>query len=251
MPGIRLATGTTRNQLFGKVRSVSSLKSPEIQRMYQLMQGTYDNVSEEQFHADLNAKDDVILLYEIKTKTLQGFSTLKNVQLSCSDRVVEGIFSGDTVISKHFWGGNALGKTFLKYLWLKKMRSPHKPLYWFLISKGYKTYLLMANNFSTHYPRYERPTPALVQEIIDTFYKKKYPAFYNMETGLVVPKGPSCSVKENLAQISDSLLMNPRIDFFVRKNPNWNCGVELACIAEMTLLMPLYYSIKKFFKGLK
>ena len=33
-------------------------------------------------------------------------------------------------------------------------------------------------------------------------------------------------------------LTHPRIKFFADKNPDWRSGVELACIAEMTFLMP-------------
>ena len=62
-------------------------------------------------------------------------------------------------LNKQFWGSPALGIQFLIYLWKLKIKSITRPVYWFLISKGYKTYLLMANNFSEHYPRFEKSTP--------------------------------------------------------------------------------------------
>jgi hypothetical protein len=39
---------------------------------------------------------------------------------------------------------------------------------------------------------------------------------------------------------------NPRVAFFAESNPDWREGVELACIARMTLVMPVHYAIKVF-----
>src|SRR5690606_10022407 len=136
-----------------------------------------------------------------------------------------------------------------KYLWFEKIKAPLKPLYWFLISKGYKTYLLMANNFSRHYPRLEEPTPAYYKKIMDEFYSMKFKTLYKSDQGLIIPEGPSCHLKENVADITETQLKVPRIAFFQRSNPNWKDGTELACVAEMTLLMPIKYALKKMWKG--
>ena len=45
-------------------------------------------------------------------------------------------------------------------------------------------------------------------------------------------------LKEGIAEVGTGALTHPRIKFFADKNPDWRSGVELACIAEMTFLMP-------------
>jgi len=42
---------------------------------------------------------------------------------------------------------------FAKHLLLAKIRTPGRRVYWFLISKGYKTYLLLARTFLGFLPR--------------------------------------------------------------------------------------------------
>ena len=96
-----------------------------------------------------------------------------------------------------------LGVAFLKYLWLQKFKRPFQPLYWFLISKGYKTYLLMANNFETHFPRYERETPAAMKGLIDDFGTHFFPESYNAESGLIEFDASLGQLKDGIAGVGD------------------------------------------------
>src|SRR5262249_44746506 len=149
--------------------AVGQLAAADRARMFELMQKAYDAVTERQFLADLEKKDAVILLRD-QARTIQGFSTLARLRVRLDGKTLCGIFSGDTVVAEPFWGQRALGKAFLRYLFCEKLRAPFTPLYWLLISKGYKTYLMMANNFAEHHPRYEQPTPERAQRILDAFY---------------------------------------------------------------------------------
>lgn len=217
-------------------------------RMLGLMRAYYDSVTESQFLSDLSKKDAVILLKD-RSRVIQGFSTLVSVRVKLDGRQIRAIFSGDTVVDKKYWGQRALGKAFLRYLFLEKLKSPFDPLYWLLISKGYKTYLMMANNFSEHYPRFERPTPARAGRMLDAFYSTLYPEHYDPKTGLIESRTEACRLKSGVAGIPASLLKsNPKVAFFEQRNPRWAQGAELACLARMTLLMPFQYALKVFMK---
>ncbi|MBX9765941.1 MAG: hypothetical protein K2X47_01605 [Bdellovibrionales bacterium] len=218
--------------------------------MYQLMARYYENHTEEQFQKDLFEKDDVILLKDRRSGYLQGFSTLVHRQIKTTGQTVYGVFSGDTVIEQDYWNGTALGKVFLKYLALAKIKHPFTPLYWFLISKGYKTYLMMANNFAEYAPRFDKPTPAHFQDLMNAFYRERFGDHYDARSGLIRFEGATCKLKINVAAVTPDLMSNPRIRFFSEKNPNWDRGDELACVAKMTFLMPLKYGIKAIKKGL-
>lgn len=234
-----------RPSFFAEMKEVPTLGTLEIERMHSIFSKYYINHNKEQFVSDLFEKDKVILLRDSKLKSIKGFSTLLKVDLKPFGQNAVGIYSGDTVLEKEYWGNKALGVAFLKYLWSEKVKNPTRPVYWFLISKGYKTYLLMANNFKTYYPRVELATPPLYTRLMDSFYGHRFSKSYKSDTGTIEFDNTACCLKEKVAEISEELLKNKKIQFFAKMNPNWHRGDELACIAEMTLLMPLQYFLKK------
>jgi hypothetical protein len=242
-------TTNKKNRLEARILPPRRIVYSDRERMFEIMQKYYDSVTREHFDRDLAAKHAVIVLRDLAHGKIQGFSTLMKVEIGEGRSAAVGFFSGDTVVEKEFWGQRTLGIAFLQFLWLEKIKNPLRPVYWFLISKGYKTYLLMANNFSDHYPRYEKPTPALQRRIMDEFYGKLYPGKYEPATGRVVFESCEGKLKEGVAAPSAELIAsNPRVAYFEKQNPGWKNGDELACIAQMTLWMPLSYQLKALFK---
>ncbi|MBL7546171.1 MAG: hypothetical protein JNL11_20290 [Bdellovibrionaceae bacterium] len=244
---IEITYAPPRPAVFAEIKPISDVSSLEIERMYSIFSKYYVNHTREQFTIDLFEKNHVILLRDAQHKTIQGFSTLLQVDLALQGFNALGIYSGDTVLEKEYWGNKALGIAFLKYLWMEKVKNPFRPVYWFLISKGYKTYLLMANNFKTHFPRVEMETPTHYKVLMDRFYSHRFSDFYKPSLGVIEFDSKSCCLKEKVAEISTELFKNKKIKYFAEMNPHWDRGHELACIAEMTLLMPLQYFIKKTF----
>lgn len=243
-----MSASSTSEKLKATTVARSRLTPADRARMLALMQAYYDAVSEARFLADLEKKDAVILLKDAGD-TIQGFSTLMTVRVEVCGRPARGVFSGDTVLDQPYWGSRALGRAFLRYLWIEKLRAPAEPLYWLLISKGYKTYLMMANNFAEHYPRYEKPLPARVKPLMDAFYTALYPEAYDATTGLIETAVAASRLKPAVAPIAARLVeSNPRIAFFEQRNPRWQQGCELACLARMTLAMPLRFALKVIMK---
>ncbi len=240
-----------KNGLKASTVRVKKIKRSDIDRMYELFSEYYENHSLQNFEQDLIEKNHVILLRDKKSRIIQGFSTLLRVPLKKSGKKVIGVYSGDTVINRDYWGSSALGIEFLKYLWKLKMKRPGTAVYWFLISKGYKTYLLMAKNFSTHYPRHDQLTPPEYKKLMNDFYTLKFGDYYHPGRDLIIHHGKSCALKEKIADITPELLQDPKVSFFQEKNPEWSQGHELTCIAKMTVWMPVKYALKKTFKARK
>lgn len=220
--------------------------------MYEILSKYYEHVTEEQFLADLSKKNAVILMRDSRENRIQGFSTILDIRMTVGGRSVVGAFSGDTIIERAYWGQGTLGKAFLAYMLKQKLKNPFETFYWFLISKGYKTYLLMANNCPTHFPRHEKPTPPRVQAIMDRFYSELYPENYDARDGVIAFNGPACHLKNGVAAIENQLVeSNPRIAFFAGRNPGWRKGNELACIATITFMMPFAYQLKCLVKAVR
>lgn len=238
-----------RKKLYSKTVAIKDLTQDQVDAMFSVFSRYYNNTDKEVFLKDLHNKDCVFLLKDKLNHSIQGFSTLKYIVIDFMGKEVRGAFSGDTIIEKDYWGQGTLGIAFLKHLFWLKMKSPLEPLYWFLISKGYKTYLLMANNFQDHYPRFERETPELEQHLIDRFSDYLYGDHYCRQSGVISFSKVKVSTKDCLRQevspiTSELIASNKRIEFFAKKNPQWEQGDELACVARMTFTMPIFYQAK-------
>lgn len=236
---------------------VSNLSLDVRVAMWRLVQETYDGATESRFVEDLFEKSHVILLRS-NDGELQGFSTLQVTDHRYNGRSYRGIFSGDTVLRAAYWGNGHLARAFGAYILSVRLRtlitSPRTTVYWFLLSKGFKTYLIMANNFPTHFPRADRATPADVEQVRRHYYSQKYSKSncrFDEATGILIPEvGRRMRLKHGVASPPTGEGGNKKIDFFVRANPNWSEGEELACIARVSTWVPLIYSFKFIFKSL-
>jgi hypothetical protein len=138
-------------------------------------------------------------------------------------------------MDSRYWGSKILQESFVKYLAQAKLRSPFEPLYWMLISKGYKTYLLARNNVAKCYPNAETHTPIRYQRLMDGFYRHKFGNAYDAARNHIAYESCHGAVKGEIAVPTPSDLRNGDIRFFVDHNPRYREGVELACLAEVRL----------------
>jgi hypothetical protein len=92
-------------------------------------------VSEQQFLADLHAKQWAILLYD--NDQLCGFSTQVLFDFPHQGRLTRILFSGDTIIDKNHWGSLALSVTWGRLMLSLQATSPNTGLYWLLTSSGF------------------------------------------------------------------------------------------------------------------
>jgi len=238
-------------KLFSHTVKISKLKDYEVDRMYELFMTYYDNTRKEKFLKDLLNKDKVILLRDKKEKNIQGFSTIKFIEKHIQSKKVFGLFSGDTIIHVDFWGQTALTMEFFKNLMLFKLAHPFSPFYWFLISKGFKTYLLLTNNFCNYYPRFDKPTPLYHNEIIDSFANEVLGDSYDQEHGILRCANQFDRLRGEVAPIDDKALKNPNIKFFQDKNTKWMQGDELCCIGGVDLGLITKYLLRTYRKRLK
>jgi hypothetical protein len=242
--------------LKAKTLTINQLSNIHIQQMFELFELFYDNVTYDRFKIDLSTKTRVILMFD-KNKVIKGFSTLNDFDYYFQGKNYRILYSGDTIIASEHWGTSVLTVAFLKIIIKLKLRYPNRPVWWFLISKGYKTYLLLANNFINYYPRYDRATPPEYQGLINGLSEKLYPGQYNSQTGIIeFPEGSHDKLKKNIAPISNDLKNKyPKINFFESKNKNWSIGHELSCIGEidpvLAIIHPLKLLKKMFFRRKK
>ncbi|MDX5297332.1 MAG: hypothetical protein LPK85_00125 [Gammaproteobacteria bacterium] len=220
----------------------------DITAMHGLFEQYYHNVDFKVFFEDLSKKDGVILLREKFSGKIVGFSTLLRISFDYHGRTHFGIFSGDTIVDQRYWGNRAMLACFVKTLLRFRLKNPLTPLYWLLISKGYKTYLVLTNNFPRHFPHYRKSSSTRMERIIDLYCRKLYPQAYDQQRRLLDFGQGYQKLREDVAAITDDLkATNPKIRFFEERNPTWRDGTELPCVGEVSFSM-FYKVVRKLLK---
>lgn len=222
-------------KLVARTVAVTTLDTHVLADAFALFQDAYEGADRERFERDLAEKQQIILLRDRDTGALKGFSTVLVRDLP-GEQPATVVFSGDTVIQRDYWGQKQLQIAFVRILLSLKLRAPQKKLCWFLISKGYRTYLLLANAFPRAVPRYDRPDDADLRAALDDLAARRFGSAYDRGRGIVRFVSGHERVRDGLAPITSRHLENAHVRFFIARNPGHAVGEELACLAEVRLI---------------
>jgi hypothetical protein len=218
-------------RLTGRVKPVRDLGNEERSAMLQLMATYYTKVTPQSFQDDLAEKEWVILLHD-HDGGLQGFSTLMRLDEDVDGETVTAFFSGDTVISRPFWGETALPRLWGRLVFALAEEIVDRKVFWFLICSGYKTYRFLPVFFNTFYPHHSQVCPGYVRRIMDRLARRKFPGEYDATQG-VVRLHRATPLKEGVADVTEERLKNPHVAFFQTVNPGHVRGDELVCLTEV------------------
>lgn len=224
-------------KLNGKVMKAGEVSAADLETMFLLMEAHYENMERDTFLQDFASKDFCVVLRD-EAGILRGFSTQRLLTVTVEGKPVRGVFSGDTIIHRDYWGSPALFTAFARYFF--RYAEQVGGLYWFLICKGYKTYRILPTFWTTFYPRRDERTPAWERAIIDAYAARLYPRDYNHATGVVEYRAVKDRLKPGVADVRERELKNRDIAWFVNANPGWRDGNDLCCLARLdrSLLKP-------------
>ena len=218
--------------LVGAAVPRADLGEAEIEAMLALFQESFENETREIFLRDLANKDWVILLRDAGSGSVQGFSTLALYETEARGQRLSVVYSGDTIIRPAFWGTPELPRTWIKTV-LRLSASMTQPLYWLLISSGYKTYRFLTVFYKEYYPRHDRPTPPEAQGLMDELAAQRFGDEYCPELGIARFAVGATPLRDGVADVNAGRLRDPHIAFFVERNPGWVRGDELVCLARV------------------
>lgn len=217
-----------------QIVSVAELNGQERDRMFALMDRYYAGMKRDGFEADLNEKQWVILLRDDASRAICGFSTQMILDFAIDGAPMHALFSGDTIVERSCWGQGLLAQAWGQLALDLIDRYPAESLFWFLISKGYKTYRYLPLFFREYYPRRAAATPLWAKTIIDVLGRRKYPQTYDPNTGVIRADASACRLRRDVAEITEGRLRDADVRFFVERNPGHERGDELCCIAPLT-----------------
>lgn len=229
--------------LKGNVLKISEISEDNKNTMFGLMDEFYDNMKYDVFLRDFNEKDFVIVLCD--DGKIKGFTTQKLMKFEVDGVEINGIFSGDTIIHKDYWGSTELFKCFAEYFF--EYAKNFENFYWFVICKGYKTYRILPAFWKNFYPCCSLKTPEFEQKIMDSYAEMIYHDEYNPSTGVVEYKKVKDKLKCGVADIGEKELKNKNTAFFVKANPGYINGNDLVCLAKIDMDELKHAAVKLLF----
>lgn len=214
------------------IHSAAALDEAVRREMYALYERYYDAASYERFRGDLAGKDHAVLLRD-ETGALRGFSTLAVYERLFGAEPVQVLFSGDTIVDERYWGQQALAFAWLRLAGEIKAQRPDRRLYWFLISKGHRTYRYLTAFSREFYPAPDRATPRYESDLMAFLARDRFGASYDEATGLVRFAQSQGHLRPSYADVPCPHRRLPEVAFFLERNPGYAGGDELVCLCEL------------------
>ncbi len=193
----------------GDVVVPTDLTPAERTGLFDIMDLVYTGMTRDAFERDLDAKDEVIVLRA--DGALVGFSSQRRLIVDG----VAGIFSGDTVIHPDHRGSPALVRAFAqRYIFTETPDG--RPLAWFLVSKGHRTYRMLPTFFRRYWPSRLESQPDAASRLMRAYAEALFPGDYNPGTGVLEYR----TAKDRLRDtgLTERDLADPDVAFFAARN---------------------------------
>ena len=220
-------------RLSGCLTERTELTACDRAAMLELMQRYYENVVPAAFERDLEEKRWVIVVRE-PSQRLCGFSTQTLVEGTAEGEPFRLLFSGDTIIDRERWGDPALAHVWGQLALTLIDQYQDLPLYWLLLSQGFRTYRFLPLFFCEFAPRHDGESSAQSRAILDAFAAPRYGSAYDAEAGVVRSHSAQYRLRQGVSEITSARMRDPHVRFFAERNPGHSAGDELCCLAPLT-----------------
>lgn len=223
-------------KLHGSVCKVGSLTPADRDAMFAIMHRNYENKHRNLFDRDLDAKQWAIVVRRPGDGGIVGFSTQTVFSCRVRDEWVTALYSGDTVVDRSDWGDRALAYTWGHFALelIDRHATERSPMYWFLTSKGFRTYHYLPLFFSLYYPNADVETPPWERTIIDALGTCIGGSRYDVQRGIIRADHHSDFVRSEIAELGIRRSKNAHLRTFIERNPGYALGDELCCLAPLT-----------------
>jgi hypothetical protein len=214
------------------IQRQSRVSAAEEEQLFQLHARFFQNLDRDIFHGDLREKDWVITVSD--GPDLVAFSTVRLYPETTDGRPVWILFSGDTIVHPEYWSRNLLVPPFGAFVARLMEQRAGEEVYWFLITKGYRTFMFLPVFFRQFIPTTENEAPQEWKRILDTVARRRYPDCYDPCAGIVSHCGQRDFLAPELLEVPESRRDGRWVRFFLEKNPGYVRGDELCCLTRIS-----------------
>lgn len=219
--------------LRGRVEEVARLSAATRDAMFALLDAHFLRVTRESFLRDLGEKTWSILIEEVGSGKLVGFSTLMLLEGDVDGRRYRAVYSGDTIVDRAHWGDTELGRVWIGFLADMARERPEEPTFWFLTSMGHRTYRVLSLFFNRYHPAPDLALSDFEKQVLDQLATRRFGESYDAGAGVIRFDPPRECLRPEIAELADFQAAHPHVKFFVTKNPGHAQGDELACLARV------------------
>ena len=199
--------------------------------MFRLLGEHFAGVTRTQFERDLEEKNWVILVNQ--GARLVGFSTLLAYEASFDDGPVSAIYSGDTIMARDAWGSTALPRAWIETVNELRTTYSRGPLYWLLLTSGFRTYRFLSVFWRIFWPRFDAPFDRERNRLLNHLAGERFGNQFDPATGIVRFQRPQ-RLRRELAEVPAGRFADPHIACFLARNPRHAEGDELVCLTELS-----------------
>jgi hypothetical protein len=214
------------------IQRQSRISAEEEDHLFQLQSRYFQNLDRDVFHVDLREKDWVITVSDGPDPV--AFSTIRLYQETTDGRCVWILFSGDTIVHPQYWSRNLLVPPFGAFVARMMQEHSGEEVYWFLITKGYRTFMFLPVFFRQFVPAIENEAPPEWRRLLDTVARRRFPDCYDPCTGIVSHRGQRDFLVPELREVPESRRDGRWVRFFLEKNPGYVRGDELCCLTRIS-----------------
>lgn len=193
-----------------------------------------------------------IALYKHKGEIV-GISAIDIVPEEFNGKKACAIYTGNTWVRNDWRNANLIQILSFISMLEAKARYPLHRLYWFFGSNNYMSYRLLYRNFEQFWPSPKTETPSWEHS-----YMQHLGAFFFDDTinkdSLIWSQACSRSFNDSDTQLSDKLMQDPYIQYYIQRNPGYTQGDRLMCMAPLdknTIPQIVQLSAKRLWKSLK
>ncbi|HRE46470.1 MAG TPA: hypothetical protein PLD47_01990 [Aggregatilineales bacterium] len=93
---------------------------------------------------------------------------------------------------------------------------------------------MLSRNMKEFYPRRDRPTPEWYARFVDFLARQRYGEAWDAERGIVEGTGDR-KLRDFVLPVSTKELKLPTLRFFLERNPGFQKGDLLVCIAPLSI----------------
>jgi hypothetical protein len=233
---------TDRQHLRTELRAAADISVGTKDEMYALFARAYDATDRQRFLTDLAAKRDVLLLRDGEGR-IAGFTTLAVFEDE-GDRGEDGesedrghpirvVFSGDTLVDPACWGSNTLNFAWIRHVARIRAEAPETPLYWLLLSKGFRTYRYLSTFAHQYVPRRDGPDDPALVALRDRLAARLFWPAFDKTRGIVAHDPPRDRLAAPLATLPKTGRAAGEARFFAQRNPGYLHGEELVCLCPL------------------
>lgn len=222
-------------RLASEIVPVCDVPSRDRQRMFSLMQRCYKRVERRQFEHDLQGKQIVIQVRNPEDDQLVGFSTQVVLNCDVNGQAVRALYSGDTVMEPSFWGDSALAHAWGNFA--LQLLDDHRcdgPLYWFLTSKGFRTYRYMPLFFKQFCPRFDQEPVGSPRAVLCALGEQVAGADFDPQACVIRRRNAAYATRYDVADPGRRVQVDPHVRYFIERNPGYLQGDELCCLAPLS-----------------